>query len=50
MAIPDYQSIMRPLLEHASTGGERVFRDAVEALAGGIAHDLNNWTTTKKRR
>lgn len=34
MAIPDYQTIMLPLLNFASDGDEHRFREAVEALAG----------------
>jgi restriction system protein len=34
MAIPDYQTIMLPLLDFASDGREHRFREAVEALAG----------------
>lgn len=33
MAIPDYQTLMLPLLRLTSDGAERRFRDAVEALA-----------------
>jgi len=33
MAIPDYQSIMLPLLRYAGDGGLHRFREAVEALA-----------------
>ena len=33
MAIPDYQTIMLPLLRLASDGREHRFRDAVEQLA-----------------
>ncbi len=33
MAIPDYQTLMLPLLRLASNGGEHRFRDAVEQLA-----------------
>jgi restriction system protein len=33
MAIPDYQSIMMPLLKLASDGQEHFLRDAIEALA-----------------
>lgn len=33
MAIPDYQTIMLPLLDFASDGNEHRFREAVEALA-----------------
>ena len=33
MAIPDYQSIMRPLLELASDGREHTLREAIETLA-----------------
>ena len=33
MAIPDYQSLMLPLLRHAADGQEHRFRDAVETLA-----------------
>jgi restriction system protein len=36
MAIPDYQSIMLPLLRFASDKREKLFRDAVEALAKGF--------------
>jgi restriction system protein len=34
MPIPDFQSIMRPLLELASDGKEHSLSDAREALAG----------------
>src|SRR4051812_38998846 len=34
MSIPDYQSIMSPILELASDGNEHLFREAVETLAG----------------
>ncbi|HYN59112.1 MAG TPA: restriction endonuclease [Rubrivivax sp.] len=33
MAIPDYQTVMLPLLRFAGDGNEHKFRDAVEALA-----------------
>lgn len=33
MAIPDYQSLMKPLLKLAADSQERVFHDAVESLA-----------------
>ena len=33
MAIPDYQTIMLPLLKLAGDNQEHRFRDAVEALA-----------------
>ena len=33
MTIPDYQSIMRPLLRFVGDGTEHRFRDAVEQLA-----------------
>jgi restriction system protein len=33
MPIPDYQTLMLPLLTHASDGTEQRFRDVVEALA-----------------
>jgi restriction system protein len=33
MPIPDYQSIMRPLLEFAAAAPERTFRNAVEHIA-----------------
>ncbi len=33
MSIPDYQSLMLPLLKLASDGNEHLFRDAVDALA-----------------
>lgn len=33
MAIPDYQSLMLPVLELAADGGEHKYRDAVESLA-----------------
>lgn len=33
MAIPDYQSLMRPLLEMAAGGDQLLFRDAVERLS-----------------
>ncbi len=33
MAIPDYQTIMLPLLKLASDGKEHIFRDTVEELA-----------------
>src|SRR4051812_11423611 len=33
MPIPDYQTIMLPLLKSAADGGEKRFRDAVEQLA-----------------
>lgn len=33
MAIPDYQTLMLPLLRLASDGEDHRFRDAVEALA-----------------
>ncbi len=33
MTIPDYQSIMLPLLEYTADGKEHYFRDAVEAMA-----------------
>jgi restriction system protein len=33
MAIPDYQTVMLPVLKLASDGGEHRFRDAVERLA-----------------
>jgi restriction system protein len=33
MTIPDFQSIMLPLLKHASDGQEHYFREAIEALA-----------------
>ena len=33
MAIPDYQTIMLPLLKFASDSREHRFREAVEALA-----------------
>src|SRR5687768_7455379 len=33
MPIPDYESIMLPLLQLANDGGVHKFRDAVEALA-----------------
>jgi len=34
MAIPDYQTIMLPLLQFAGDAAEQRFRDAVAALAG----------------
>lgn len=34
MAIPDYQSIMLPLLRYASDGREHSVREAIEALSG----------------
>jgi restriction system protein len=37
MAIPDYQSIMMPLLKLASDGQEHFLRDAIEALADEFA-------------
>ena len=37
MTIPDYQSIMLPLLRFASDGNEHRFREAVEALAEHFA-------------
>lgn len=37
MAIPDYQSIMLPLLRLAGDGGEHVFRDTVNTLADKFA-------------
>src|SRR5947209_14235233 len=36
MSIPDYQSIMLPILQLAGDGHEHRFRDAVEALAAGF--------------
>ncbi len=33
MPIPDYQSVMLPLLRLAGDGGEHRFRDAIEQLA-----------------
>jgi restriction system protein len=36
MAIPDYQSIMLPLLKYVSDEKEHRFRDAVEALANNF--------------
>lgn len=33
MPIPDYQTLMLPLLKLASDGEERKFREAIEALA-----------------
>lgn len=33
MAVPDYQSLMRPLLELASDGREHTLREAIETLA-----------------
>ncbi len=33
MAIPDYQSLMLPVLKLASDGKERKFNSAIEALA-----------------
>jgi restriction system protein len=33
VAIPDYQSLMLPLLIYASDGNEHSLRDAIEALA-----------------
>ena len=33
MAIPDYQSIMLPLLKLAGDGGEHSLREAIETLA-----------------
>jgi restriction system protein len=36
MAIPDYQSLMLPLLRLASDGGEHRFRDAVAQLASEL--------------
>jgi len=37
MAIPDYQTVMLPLLRLAADGGEHKFRDAVEQLAQEFA-------------
>jgi len=34
MAIPDYQTLMLPLLEYASDGKDHTFQDAVQYLAG----------------
>jgi restriction system protein len=36
MAIPDYQTIMLPVLQLASDGQEHRFRDAVEQLAANF--------------
>jgi restriction system protein len=33
MPIPDYQSLMRPLLEYAADGSEKNIRDAINAVA-----------------
>ncbi len=33
MAIPDYQSIMLPLLKYAADGKDHPIREAIEALA-----------------
>jgi len=37
MAIPDYQTLMLPLLKLAADGGEHRFRDAIERLASEFA-------------
>lgn len=37
MAVPDFQSLMRPLLQLASDGAEHVLRDATEHLADAFA-------------
>lgn len=36
MAIPDFQTLMLPLLTHAGDGNEHAFRDAVEVLAASF--------------
>ena len=33
MAIPDFQTLMLPLLKFVGNGQERLFRDAVESIA-----------------
>jgi len=33
MAVPDFQSILKPLLKHCSDGKEHTYKDANEALA-----------------
>ena len=33
MAIPDFQSLMRPLLAYAADGTEKRIKDAIESLA-----------------
>ena len=33
MAVPDYQTIMRPLMDYASDRAEHTSREAVEVLA-----------------
>ncbi len=37
MAVPDYQSLMRPLLELASDGREHTLREAIETLAAQLS-------------
>jgi hypothetical protein len=44
MAIPDYQSIMLPLLRLAGGGQEHFFRDAVEVLAQPVPVDAGRTT------
>lgn len=33
MSVPDFQTLMRPILEHLSDGGDRAVKDLVEALS-----------------
>ncbi|HCL87151.1 MAG TPA: restriction endonuclease, partial [Comamonadaceae bacterium] len=42
MAIPDFQTLMLPLLSHAGDGREHAFRDAVEVLADNFRLTLED--------